>query len=127
MSDALVEVRVDRPQYRSGGEQYERGDTLEVSKRELDRHPNSLERIEAAATDPTADDAAALADTIQDDGGTVPFNPTNFSVDDVEDRIADIENVDTIRALRTLEQTEDGDPRTTAVEAFDARIDELEG
>lgn len=130
MSDALVEVRVDRPQYRHDGEQYERDDTLEVPKRVLNRHPNSLERIEeATAAEPGDDagDADAEIELTDEDGGTIPFNPTNFSVDEVEDRIADIEDADTIRSLRTLEQTEDGDPRTTAIEAFDARIDELEG
>jgi hypothetical protein len=121
MSDALVEVRVDRPQYRSGGEQYERGDTLTVSKRELDRHPNSLEKIGEVTGEAEGEDVP--------DGpsGKLPFLPPEHSVSEIEERIAEIDDVEAVRALRNAEQQEQDDPRTTAVEAFDDRIDELEG
>lgn len=121
MSDALVEVRVDRPQYRSGGEQYERGDTLAVSKRELDRHPNSLEKIGEVTDEPEDEDVPEGA------SGDLPFLPPDHSVAEIEERIAEIEDTDVLIALRNVEQQEQDDPRTTAIEAFDARIDELEG
>lgn len=63
-------------------------------------------------------------DDLDGESGTLPFSPDAFTVGEIEDRIADIDDAATVRALRNLE--EEQQDRTTAIDALDARLDELE-
>lgn len=106
MSNNTVTVRVDRAQFRHDGEQYERGDVLEVPKRTFDRHSFSLERVED--------------DTNSDDGLS---DPGDLTVDEIEALAEDLDTNDLI-IIRELEK--EGDNRTTALDAIDEHIDEPE-
>jgi hypothetical protein len=79
-------------------------------------HPQDVERI--ADDTPGPDDWTAVAT------GTPPFAPGEHTVSELRDRVQEVDDADALRALRTAEA--DGGDRTTALDAIDARIDELE-
>ena len=106
MSEDTVTVRVDRAQFRHDGEQFERGDVLEVPQRTLDRHGWSLRRVED--------------DTNSD--GDLP-DPGDLTVDEIESLAEDLDTNDLI-ILREVEK--EGDNRSTALDAIDEHIDESE-
>ena len=106
MTEDTVSVQVDRAQFRHDGEQYERGDVLEVPKRTFDRHSFSLVRVED--------------DTNSDDGLS---DPGDLTVDEIEALAEDLDTNDLIN-LRELEK--EGDNRSTALDAINEQIDESE-
>lgn len=57
--------------------------------------------------------------------GKLPFNPESKNIDDIEERIAEIDDVETLKALRNIE--EEQKDRTGATDALTARINDLEG
>lgn len=63
------------------------------------------------------DDSEAVDDEL-------PFDPADLTVDELEERIADIDDVATLDALGQAE--DEGKSRETALEAIDDRLDELE-
>ncbi|MDL0127074.1 hypothetical protein [Halobacterium salinarum] len=58
------------------------------------------------------------------EGGTLPFNPEEHTNAEIEERIAGIDDVETVRALKNLE--EEQKDRSGATDAFDDRLTELE-
>ena len=125
MTGDTIRVRVARSQFRYDGTRYRRGDTLEVQQRTLERHPNTLKRIEVDVVQD--DDTAEDADGESDDGVTVDDldpHPEDLKVGELEERIADVDDVELLETIREAEtKTKD---RTTAVDAIDARLNELE-
>lgn len=52
------------------------------------------------------------------------FHPTDHTVDEIEERLEDVTDIDDAEAILELEQA--GNARTTAVDAIEERLDELE-
>lgn len=75
-----------------------------------------LERV--ADDTPGPDDWTAVAT------GTPPFAPGEHTVSELRDRVQEVDDADDLRALRTAEA--EGEDRTTALDAIDTRIDDLE-
>lgn len=73
------------------------------------------------------DDVDESIDELEAEGesGTLPFNPEDHTNSEIEDRVAEIDDVETLRALRNLEAEQED--RTGATDAIEDRIDELEG
>lgn len=125
MSDNTVRVEVVRAQFRYDREQYTQGDELEVPKRVVERHPQSLAIIEADADgededDETDDDASDYEISIDD----VDPKPRDLTVKELRDRIQDVQDIAMVKAIRRLEA--ENESRDTALSAIDARIEELE-
>lgn len=137
MSENTVRVRVDRGEYRHEREHYTRGDELEVPEKTLEKHPNSLTRIEdgeeaEAETEPEPEpetsDSTDGNDAGDDEGGSedieVDPHPTEVTIDELEERIADVEDVALLEAIREEEAT--SKERTGALDALDSRIAAVE-
>jgi hypothetical protein len=107
MTENTVTVRADRAQFRHDGEQYERGDVLEVPQRTFDRHQFSLRRAEDGGSD----------------GDGLP-DPGDLTVDEIESLAEDLDANDLI-ILREVET--EGKNRSTALDAINEHIDEPEG
>jgi hypothetical protein len=103
-----VPVRVSGPQFRSEYEWYERGAELDVPEEILEQYPRRLERI---TLDASADDANA------------PLDPGAYTIDELQDELANSEYSDAELAALRLAEVEGGD-RTGAKDAID---DHLEG
>lgn len=73
-----------------------------------------LYRIEAPEVSSVAATAASL-----------PFDPSDHTVDEIEDKVALLEDHAVVRRLLALEQ--EGKARVTAVALFEERLQELEG
>jgi len=137
MSDD-IRVRVDRPQFRYDKEQYTEGDELDVEPRVLERHPNSLARVdetgpdteESASADEPADDSSdgdKPADGGEPDGDEKPDadpHPSELTVSELRNRVDDVDDPALLEAILGAEQ--EGDSRTTAVEAIEARLDAVQ-
>ncbi|WP_058365409.1 hypothetical protein [Haloparvum sedimenti] len=123
MSEDTVRVRVDRGEYRHEREHYTEGDELEVPEKTLRKHPRSLTRVEDSEASVDDGDADTIDDG--DDEIVVDPDPSERTVDELRDRVEDVEDVDLLEAIKDAE--EDGKDRETAKDAIDARIAELEG
>ncbi|WP_089650095.1 hypothetical protein [Halobacterium hubeiense] len=131
MSQDTVRVRVTRGDYRHDREHYTRGEELEVPQKVLEQHPNSLTRIDDPETPPSemsssdndADDGDAAAGLDVDD---LDPHPDDLTVDDLKERIGDVDDVELLETILDAEGA-DGSPRSTAVDAIEGRISELEG
>lgn len=103
-------------------------------------HANDREIAPGEVADVDDDVAAAFgafvpADESEDEGepepepegetGTLPFNPEAHTVDELAEKAADVDDPAAVRALRNLE--EEQNDRTTAVEALEERLADLEG
>ncbi|ELZ48986.1 hypothetical protein C464_06230 [Halorubrum coriense DSM 10284] len=122
MSDDTIRVRVDRGDYFHEREHYTRGDELEVALSALEKHPNSLTRVD----DPDASTAKEGADTTDsDDEIVVDPDPSDLTVDELRDRIDDVDDVDLLEAIKDAE--EEGKNRETATDALKQRIRSLRG
>lgn len=55
----------------------------------------------------------------------LPFDPADLTVDELEERIADIDDAETLDAIGQAE--DEGKSRETAFEAINDRLDDLEG
>jgi hypothetical protein len=121
MTEDTVTVRVAGGEFRYDGEQYVRGDELEVHERAAERHPRTLERVEEneGSQEDENDAEAAGGET-----GTLPFNPEAHTNDELAERVAEIDDTATLVALRNLEAEQKD--RAGAKEAIDARLNELE-
>lgn len=122
MSEDTIRVRVERGEYRHEREHYTRGDELEVPEKTLDKHPRSLTRIE------DVDDSATKADEPSSEGDTdeidVDPHPSEVTIPELEERIADVEDVDLLEAIRDAEEA--SKDREGATDALDDRIADLE-
>ena len=137
MSDD-IRVRVDRPQFRYDKEQYTEGDELDVEPRVLERHPNSLTRIDE--TGPDTEESDSADEPVDDssggdeqaggggqDGDEKPDadpHPSELTVSELRNRVDDVNDPALLEAI--LEAEEDGDDRTTAVEAIQARLNAVQ-
>lgn len=125
MTDTIT-VRVIRSMFGHGREIYRRGDTLEVGRTVLEKHPNTLEQVDQANTEVSAaDEAKDSAEA--DDGVTVDEldpHPEALNVDELEERIADVDDLELLETIREAEA--ESQNRTTAKDAIDARLNELE-
>ncbi|ELZ35370.1 hypothetical protein [Halorubrum tebenquichense] len=121
MSDDTIRVRVDRGDYRHEREHYTRGDELDVAPKVLEQHPNSLTRVEDP--DESSDDQSNADDA--GDEVVVDPDPSELTVDELGDRIADVDDVELLGAIKDAEEA--GKNRETATDALEDRIAELEG
>ena len=113
------------------------GDQAEVSKDDaayLCDERGDFERVDDVTAEAETDgddvhqedgppDPAALEDDAE--SGTLPFNPEDHTNSDIADRVADIDDPATLRALLNLE--EEQRDRTGATDAIEERLDGLEG
>jgi hypothetical protein len=122
MTDDTIRVRVDRGDYRHERKHYTRGEEIDVDPKVLEKHPNSLTRVEEP--DESADDGGA--DTTDDGGDEIVVDPgpSELTVDELRDRIADVDDVDLLGAIKDAE--EEGKNRETAIDALDERLATLE-
>ena len=72
------------------------------------------------------DAAPLLAGDVDTEGpdGTLPFDPGNHTNDEVAERVADVDDPDTLEALKSLEEQQQD--RAGATDAITDRLDELE-
>lgn len=128
MSDNTVRVEVVRAQFRYDREQYTQGDEIEVTEATLRRHPQSLARIDDG-DEQTDEDGADEADGDGDAVEPVPEeeldpHPSDLTVDQLRDRVSGVEKIALLKGIRQAE--DDGENRTTAIEAIDDRINAVE-
>lgn len=64
-------------------------------------------------------------DDLDGETGTLPFNPEAKSVPDIRDALQDVDDPAAVRALANLEA--DQKDRSTAADAFEGRLEELDG
>jgi hypothetical protein len=69
------------------------------------------------------EDGAAERDLPDGASGTLPFNPEDHTNDEIEERAADIDDPEAVRALRNLEAEQKN--RNGALDALDSRVDDL--
>lgn len=122
MSDNTIGVRVDRGDYRHEREHYTRGDELDVAPKVLEQHPNSLTRIEEP--DVSTDDQGDAGDADAGDEVVVDPDPSELTVDELRDRIADVDDAELLDAIKDAEKA--GKNRETAIDALEDRISALE-
>lgn len=95
--------------HRSGGE-VEPGETVELPER-VAAPVDALRRVAKADDEPAGDTTAP------------PFDPGEYSVAELRDALEDVRASAAVRAVRDAESA--GDARSTALEAIDARLDEV--
>lgn len=121
MSDDTVRVRVDRGDYRHQREHYTRGQELDVTPKVLEKHPNSLTRVD----EPDSDGGEEDETDDSDDEIVVDPDPSELTVDELRDRVTDVDDVELLKAIKGVEKA--GENRETAKQALDKRLAELEG
>lgn len=127
MSEDTVRVRVTGRQFRHGGEEYHHGDELEVPERAIEGWEGRLERVESDGDEePEGDEDDGGEDEAEVGVGDVDPHPQELTVGELSDRLEGVDDAATVRAIQQAEAESD-EPRTTALEAIDARLDELEG
>ncbi|QLH82466.1 hypothetical protein [Halosimplex pelagicum] len=108
------------------GDHLTRGDEAEIPVSVYERIPGSFESIddgaESASNEADADDGSATDDTAGD--VEVDPHPEELTVDEIEERVAEVDSVAKLQRIRELEV--ESDDRTTALEVIDDRLDELE-
>ena len=119
MPEPTVPVRLVAGEFRYDREHYTAGDELQVHERALEAHPRSLERIDESA------DAGGSGSEPRADPDEIDPKPQDLTVDELEQRIADVDDLRMLRGIRYLEA--EADHRTTALEAIDDRIEDLDG
>jgi hypothetical protein len=117
----LVRYTADGGHFRVGGHGFDPGDERDVDD-ELAEYLADREDFEVLEETGEAED-----DESDDDAetGTLPFNPESHTVDEIEERVTELDDPAEVRAVRNLEQEQQG--RTTAVDAINDRLEELEG
>jgi hypothetical protein len=122
-----IHVRVSGPQFRTNNQWYEQGETLEVPEEIFEKYPRRLERVEpeddTEAESEEASDDAAPDESEADAAPEADPHPADLSVSELEERLEDVDDVALLEAILEAEQE---DPRKTAVEAIEARIDAVE-
>ena len=83
-----------------------KGETFEVSEDVLENHPNSFERVGDTATLPENDNGAE---------GDAPFDPSEYTVDELEEELEDGDySEEELAALAEAER--DGEGRDSALD-----------
>jgi hypothetical protein len=90
----------------------------------LDHRSGAWERPEEDGDEETDEASAEDVNELESESGTLPFNPENQTNSEIEERVAEIDDVATLRALLNLE--EEQKDREGATDAIEARIHELE-
>lgn len=126
MTDETILARVTGRTWRQDAENYLNGDEVEVAPEELENWPNRLARVER---EPEPDSKPADEDSDGDDDGEdespeIDPHPQDLTVTELRERVETVNDVSMLEAIRELEDDSD-EPRTKALSAIDARIDEL--
>ncbi|WP_226041572.1 hypothetical protein [Natrinema sp. DC36] len=79
---------------------------------------------EVPPTDSDPDREGVTYDPTEAETGTLPFNPEEHTNDEIEERVAEIDDEAALVALRSLE--EEQKDRDGAKDAIDSRLDDLE-
>lgn len=141
MPDPTVLARVVSGEFRYDREQYTSGDELEVHEGAIEKHPNTLERVEVEDENLSAERSAAGDEESEEEtpgsydhlvsGSSdveteyvVDPDPSELTNPELDDRVQDVDDVDLLEAIRAAEVA--GEDRTGAKSSIDARIDELE-
>lgn len=106
------------------------GDTVEVEDEDVAGHYQDRGFVPVDGDGDGSggsDDGVESPEDLPDDApsGTLPIDPSAYSVPDLEQRLADIEDREALRAVRGVEERNKN--RTTAKEAIDSRLDEVSG
>jgi hypothetical protein len=106
------------------GEHLTRGDEADIPSGVYERIPGSFDPADdGAESGSAADDDEAATDAAGD--VEVDPHPEDLTVDEIEERVAEVDSVEKLQRIRELEA--ESDERTTALEAIDNRLDELGG
>jgi len=140
-----VSVRVTDGDVWIDGEHLTRGDETEIPESVYERIPESFDRLGSEGDD-TPDDAGEDEDVDEDgaaadeegadideseaepsdldvDVDAIDPHPKDLTVVELKERVAGVDDEDVARGIRFLEKR-DG-PRSTAIDAINARLDEL--
>lgn len=126
----MTRVKVTGRSFRYRGERYRHGDTFEAEDGVLEKHPRTLSAVDGDEAIDQEADAESDDEEAAGEGGTVTVDdldphPADLKVGELEERIADVEDAS---LLDTILQAEvDGENRTTAVDAIESRLNEIEG
>lgn len=96
------------------GETIATGEEFEPTDSELRAYANQIERLE---DEPDPDDADG-------ESGTLPFDPSNYTIPELEEQLAEIEVRDELIAVGNLESEQQD--REGALEAIEDRIEQLD-
>ena len=115
--------------YRIAGQNFGPGDTREVDE-DIAEHLRGVDEFDVLDESGDSDEEGEETDEsdvneVAGESGTLPFNPEAKTNDDIADRVADIDDPETLQALLNLE--EEQQDRTGATDAIEDRLDELEG
>ena len=98
----------------------ERGRKLLTMHRHIERGGHGP----ASAADDADDADDADVDEVDGESGTLPFNPEENTIDELEQKLADVDDDEAVRALKNLEAEQQA--RSGAEDVFDERLGELE-
>jgi hypothetical protein len=118
-----VRVRVADGDVWVDGEHYVRGDEVDIPERVYEQIPHSFERVES--DDGDGDEANAESGADGDEPPAVDDldpHPAALTVDELRERVQDVDDIALLEAIRTAEQATDGEARTTAIEAIENRL-----
>lgn len=104
--------RVTHKWIRRGGEVIEEGETFEPSEAELNAFSDRLEPVDDSPDDeedPPPEETS--------------FDPADYTNDEVEEEVADIDDEEQLRALLELEQEQRD--RSGAIDAIEERLEEV--
>jgi hypothetical protein len=92
----------------------------------LDHRSGAWERVEEDDEQDSSQETDADVSELEAEGesGTLPFNPEDHTNSGIKERVAEIDDVATLKALRNLE--EEQKDRSGAKDAIDDRLAELE-
>lgn len=129
MPETTVTVRVVRGEFRYDREHYERGDELEVHEGALEKHPQTLERVgdedvHEAETDDEDDVEQADVDEEAVAVHELDPHPADLKVSELRKRLENVDDVELLKVIRSAEL--ESENRTTAKDAIDDRLNELE-
>lgn len=120
MTGEQVTVRVTGRQFRHDGREYHTNDTLDVPRDVYEAWQGRLTIHED--TDDGADGAGEEEDS---DEAVVDPHPSDLTVSELEDRIQDVDDTSLLHGI--LDAEIEGENRSTAVDAIEDRIQDLEG
>ena len=138
--------RVVHKRYAHGDEVYEPGDTLTPPESALENHPDRFEPIteseefepveEPDSEDDTPGETSEGPDSTQPEDldidevreGSIPFDEfiPSLTVSEIRDVASEWEDPSIVRAAIRAEEESD-DPRTTALDALESRLNAVEG
>jgi hypothetical protein len=103
----------------------EHGDTFVVSDDTAEYLCDELGHFTRTDEVPLDDDEYSVEEQTNDQEAEVPFNPENYTIDEIESKLDDVDDPLAVQGLKDLEEEQQG--RDGAEDAFDARLNELEG